>query len=58
VVTNGSPICVATSSSSGCSTGGSSGSGNLLVVGVLPLLLWLGRRWQLQRAVARSRRRR
>ena len=58
VVTDGSPICVATSSSSGCSTTGTGGSGNLLVVAAMPLLLWLGRRWNLQRAVARSSRRR
>ena len=57
-IVNGLAACFSTSSSSGCSTTGSGGSGNLLVVAAMPLLLWLGRRWQLQRAVARSRRRR
>lgn len=58
VGTGGEAVCVSTSSSSGCSTTGSAGSGNLLVVAAMPLLLWLGRRWQLQHAVARARRRR
>jgi hypothetical protein len=48
--------CITASSSSGCSTGGGDGSGNLLVVAAMPLLLWAGRRWQLARATVRARR--
>lgn len=54
VDTSGGPVCVATSSSSGCSTG-DTGSGNLLVVAAMPLLLWAGRRLQLKRATVRAR---
>lgn len=56
VGTDGGPVCVATSSSSGCSTSGTGGSGNLLVVAAMPFLLWAGRRFTVQRAVARRRR--
>lgn len=58
VDTGGGPVCVATSSSSGCSTSDGQGSGNLLMVAALPFLLWTGRRFTLQRAAARARRRR
>ncbi len=56
VSTSGDPICVSASSSSGCSTTGTGGSGNLLVVAAMPFLLWFGRRLQLKRATVRARR--
>lgn len=56
VGTDGGPICIATSSSSGCSTSDSGGSGNLLVLTAMPLLFWAGRRWQLKRATVRAER--
>jgi len=49
------PLCVKTSSSSGCSTVGDPAAGNLVVVTLLPLALWLTRRWQLRQAKVRSR---
>ena len=56
VGTDGGPVCIAASSSSGCSTTDSGGSGNLLVVASMPFLLWVGRRWQLKRATVRANR--
>jgi hypothetical protein len=48
-------ICVVTSSSGGCSTAGDDpAGGNLVVASLLPFALWLGRRWQLQRARIRK----
>jgi len=49
------PLCVKTSSSGGCSTVGDPAAGNLAVVTLLPLALWLTRRWQLRRVRVRSR---
>lgn len=43
-------LCVKSSTGGGCSTAGDPGRGNLAVVGLLPLALWVGRRWQLRRA--------
>lgn len=56
VGTDGGPVCVSASSSSGCSTTGGDSSGNLLVLATMPLLLWGVRRFTLQRALARRRR--
>lgn len=48
-------VCVITSSSGGCSTAGDDpAQGNLVVMSLLPLALWMGRRWQLQRARIRK----
>lgn len=49
-------LCVATNSSSGCSTvDGDPAGGNLSVIAVLPLALWMARCWQFRRArVGRS----
>jgi MYXO-CTERM domain-containing protein len=47
---------VATKSSGGCSTGGDDpGSGNLVALALLPLAIWMRRRWQLQRVSVRRR---
>lgn len=55
-IVNGAPLCIHTSTSSGCSTvGDQPARGNLAVVAVLPLALWISRRWQLRRARARNR---
>lgn len=49
-------LCVATKSSGGCSTGGDDpGSGNLVALALLPLAIWMRRRWQLQRVTVRRR---
>jgi hypothetical protein len=55
VNTDGGAVCVSASTSSGCSTTGSGGSGNLLVVAAMPFLLWFGRRLQMKRATVRAR---
>jgi hypothetical protein len=48
-------LCVTTSSSGGCSTAGDDPAhGNLVIMSLLPLALWAGRRWQLQRARIRK----
>jgi hypothetical protein len=55
-IVNGSPVCISTSNSGGCSTvGDSPARGNLVVVALLPLALWASRRWQLRRARVRAR---
>ncbi|MDX2169280.1 MAG: VCBS repeat-containing protein [Deltaproteobacteria bacterium] len=54
-VVNGAPLCISSSSGGGCSTTGSGDSRDLVIAAMLPLALWLGRRWQLQRARARRR---
>lgn len=50
-------ITIHTSRGGGCSTGAgeSVGSADLLVILLLPLALWTGRRWQLARVEARER---
>jgi hypothetical protein len=49
-------LCVSTSSGGGCSTvGDEPAAGNLIAVALLPLGLWLSRRWQLRRVRVRSR---
>jgi hypothetical protein len=50
-------ICVRTSDSGGgCSTAGDNPShGNLILAALVPLALWTGRRWQLQRSHVRRR---
>ncbi len=54
----GRPVCVASSSSSGCQTGsGDPASGNLLIAAMLPLALWAARRRTLARTPVRAQRR-
>jgi len=53
-IVNGAPVCIS-KSTSGCSTtDGGDSAGNLLVVVMLPMALWLGRRWQLKLAPVRN----
>jgi hypothetical protein len=54
-VVNGAPICISSSSGGGCSTSGGGDGRDLAIAFTLPLALWLGRRFQLQRAHARRR---
>jgi hypothetical protein len=56
-VTSVGPVCESTSSGGGCSTSDDApGPGNLAAMAMLPLALWLGRRWrQLGRVRARQR---
>jgi hypothetical protein len=50
--------CFSSDRSGGCSTGGRTPDGrDALMLSLLPLGLWLGRRWQLERATVRIRRR-
>lgn len=50
--------CLVSDRSGGCSTGGQAADGrDALMLSLLPLALWLGRRWQLQRVAVRIRRR-
>jgi hypothetical protein len=56
VVTSIGPICKSTSSGGGCSTGDDAPApGNLAITALLPLALWMGRRWQLHRVRVRHR---
>jgi len=49
-------VCVFSSRSGGCATGGGAeGGGNLAVVALLPVMLWMGRRWHLMFRQARAR---
>ena len=49
-------LCVSSSTSGGCSTGGDNPApGNWIVISLLPLGLWITRRWQLQRVRAKRR---
>jgi hypothetical protein len=54
-VVNGAPICISSSSGGGCSTSGGGDGRDIAIAFMLPLALWVGRRWQLQRAHARRR---
>jgi hypothetical protein len=49
-------LCVSSSTGGGCSTGGDNPApGNWIVISLLPLGLWITRRWQLQRVRAKRR---
>jgi hypothetical protein len=52
VCSNG--LCVKTNTGGGCSTSDGAGPGNLTGIALLPLALWMSRRWQLHRARLRA----